>query len=118
VRLVLAIINDYDVDRVIRSLTGAGLSVTRIASAGGFLRTGNVTVMVGVEDHELDSCLRLLASAGARRDISASPDPTLAYDEATSPGISAVTLGGMSVFVLAVERFERIMVPPTPHARR
>ncbi len=119
VKLVLAIINDYDVDRVLRSLTTAGLSVTRIASAGGFLRTGNVTIMVGVEDSELDHCLDLLSHAGARRDVSPPADPTLDYEGIGDHGIATVSLGGMSVFVLNVERYERIMAPASPsHARR
>ncbi len=119
VKLVLAIINDYDVDRVLRSLTSAGLSVTRIASAGGFLRTGNVTIMVGVEDAELDQCLDLLAHAGARRVVASPQDPTLDYEDIGGHGIAAVSLGGMSVFVLKVERYERMMAPATPvHPRR
>ena len=118
-KLVLAIINDYDVDRVLRSLTSSGLSVTRIASAGGFLRTGNVTIMVGVEDQELEHCLDLLAHAGARRVVPTSPDPSLDYEDIGGHGIAAVSLGGMSVFVLRVERYERMMAPTAPtHPRR
>jgi uncharacterized protein YaaQ len=118
VKLVLAIINDYDVDGVLRALIGAGFGVTRIASAGGFLRTGNVTVMVGVEDDELDRCLDLLAHSGARRTVAAPDDPRLTYEGVADGGVTDVSLGGVSVFVLRVERYERIMAPASPGARR
>lgn len=107
-KLVLAIIHDYDVDKVLRSLLDHGFSVTRIASAGGFLRTGNVTIMVGVEDDELEHCLDLLAAGGSRRVITAPPSPGGEYDELTCNGVSDVSLGGVSVFILPVERFERV----------
>ncbi len=110
-KLVLAIIHDYDVDAVLRSLLGHGFSVTRIASAGGFLRTGNVTVLIGAEDERVSLCIDLLARAGSRREISAPSDPGFNYDDLTTNGVANVALGGVSVFVLPVERFERIYAP-------
>lgn len=110
-KLVLAIIHDYDVDAVLRSLLGHGFSVTRIASAGGFLRTGNVTVLIGAEDERVRLCIDLLARAGSRREISAPSDPGFNYDDLTTNGVVNVALGGVSVFVLPVERFERIYAP-------
>ena len=110
-KLVLAIIHDYDVDAVLRSLLGQGFSVTRIASAGGFLRTGNVTIMIGVEDDRVDLCIRLLATAGSRREIAAPSNGAFTYDDLTANGVVNVALGGASVFVLPVERFERIFAP-------
>ena len=110
-KLVLAIIHDYDVDAVLRSLVGHQFSVTRIASAGGFLRTGNVTIMIGTEDDQVDHCIDLVASAGSRRVVSAPSDPQFAWEDAASNGVTNVALGGISVFVLPVERFERFMAP-------
>ena len=117
-KLVLAIIHDYDVDAVLRSLLGHGFSVTRIASAGGFLRTGNVTVMIGAEDDDVEHCVDLIAAAGSRRRVSTPPDPRLTWDGSTANGVADVTLGGVSVFVLPVERFERIHAAPDVTAPR
>ena len=114
VKLVLAIIHDYDVDPVLKALLGQGFSVTRIASAGGFLRTGNVTILVGVEDDQVSTCIELLRSSGSRRVL---PAPLTAdeYGEHGVDGLADVSLGGVSVFVMPVERFERIY-PRTPSA--
>ena len=110
-KLVLAIIHDYDVDSVLRSLLAQDFSVTRIASAGGFLRTGNVTVLIGAEDDRVGHCIDLLARAGSRREVPAPSDPGFSYDDAAANGVTNVVLGGVNVFVLPVERFERIYAP-------
>ena len=52
-KFIIAIVQDYDCDRLLRAVTGAGLGATKIASTGGFLRTGNTTVMMGIQDDEL-----------------------------------------------------------------
>ncbi|EGD50117.1 protein of unknown function DUF970 [Thermoanaerobacter ethanolicus JW 200] len=49
-KLVLAIVQDEDVRRLMDGLTEGGFSFTRIASTGGFLRSGNTTLIIGVED--------------------------------------------------------------------
>ena len=119
VKLVLAIIHDYDVDSVLKALLGQGFSVTRIASAGGFLRTGNVTILVGVDDDQLSTCIGLLRQSGSRRVMPASlPDEE--YDIHGTDELVDVPLGGVSIFVMPVERFERIYArsPSTLTARR
>ena len=112
-KLVLAIIHDYDVDPVLRALFGRGFSVTRIASAGGFLRTGNVTILIGAEDDQVDLCVSILAQTGSRRIVPPAADAHLSWDDDTANGVANVSLGGVSVFVLPVERFERIMATGT-----
>lgn len=112
-KLVLAIIHDYDVDPVLRALIARGFSVTRIASAGGFLRTGNVTILIGAEDDQVDLCVRILGQTGSRRVVPAATDAHRSWDDDTANGVADVSLGGVSVFVLPVERFERIMATGT-----
>ncbi|MBQ9914625.1 MAG: cyclic-di-AMP receptor, partial [Clostridia bacterium] len=48
-KLVFAIVNNEDGNLVLRELTKAGFSVTKMASTGGFLRSGNTTLLVGTE---------------------------------------------------------------------
>lgn len=59
-KLMTMIIQDKDSDGVIEALVEQGQSVTRMASTGGFLRKGNVTLMVGVEPGQIDSIIELL----------------------------------------------------------
>lgn len=59
-KLMMIIIQDRDSDRVIETLIKAGHSVTRLSSTGGFLRQGNVTLMVGVEENQIEAVTQLL----------------------------------------------------------
>jgi uncharacterized protein YaaQ len=49
-KIILAVVRDVDDRRVIDQLVARDYRVTRIASTGGFLRRGNVTLLIGVED--------------------------------------------------------------------
>lgn len=54
------IIQDKDSDGVVEALVQEGLSITRMASTGGFLRQGNVTLLVGVEPEQIDPVIAIL----------------------------------------------------------
>ena len=62
-KLILAVIRDIDSEPVIRTLIKAGYRVTRLASTGGFLRRGNVTLMVGVNESEEQKVIDLMREA-------------------------------------------------------
>ena len=49
-KLILAIINRDDANAVTQSLTKAGFSSTKLSTTGGFLMSGNVTILVGVDE--------------------------------------------------------------------
>ncbi|MFH2104469.1 MAG: cyclic-di-AMP receptor [Chloroflexota bacterium] len=59
-KLIIAIVHDYDADNVTRALTSAEFRVTRIASTGGLLRRGVTTLMIGVEDNRVEPALEIL----------------------------------------------------------
>jgi uncharacterized protein YaaQ len=59
-QLMMIIIQDKDSDGVVEALIQGGFSVTRMASTGGFLRQGNVTLMVGVEREQINPVIELL----------------------------------------------------------
>ena len=50
-KLIIAIVRDVDAGPVTDQLVAHGHRVTRVASTGGFLRRGNVTLLIGVEQH-------------------------------------------------------------------
>lgn len=108
-KFIIAIIQDYDSDTLLRAITSVGLGATRIGSTGGFLRMGNTTILMGVEDSRVDECLALIARSCKSRveaqvDVS-SPE----YVEWFPAGIHEVTVGGAVVFIVPVCRYERIM---------
>lgn len=59
-KLICAIIHETDSDDVIETLIKSGYTVTRMASSGGFLRFGNVTLLIGVEPVQVDQVTALL----------------------------------------------------------
>ncbi len=59
-KLILAIVKDIDDGPVITQLVSQGFRVTRVASTGGFLRRGNVTLLIGVEPDRLETAINLL----------------------------------------------------------
>jgi uncharacterized protein YaaQ len=76
VKLAIVIIEDTQVAEALNKLTANGFSATKLASTGGFLKTGNTTLIIGTDDQRVGQLLELLTRA--------------------------------TVFVLDVERFERI----------
>ena len=59
-KLVIAIVQDKEAGPAVEELIGHGYGVTRINTAGGFLRRGNATVLTGVEDEQVEDVLRIL----------------------------------------------------------
>jgi len=59
-KLVIAIVRDVDAGPVIERLMSRDHRATRVASTGGFLRRGNVTLLVGVEEQHVQPVIDLL----------------------------------------------------------
>lgn len=108
-KLVLAIVQEKDSGRLIDALTEAGFQATMLASTGGFLRSGNATILIGVEDPEVDRVLEIVRRTCQTREQLMSPIPPV-----VEPVDSYVTypvkvqVGGAIVFVLQVDRMERV----------
>jgi uncharacterized protein YaaQ len=84
-KMIIAIIRDFDENPVTRALTDANLRVTRVASTGGFLRKGNNTLIIGLDDEQVEQALQIIYN-------SCSPSP--------EPGIRRAI-----IFVLNVSQF-------------
>ena len=68
-KLIIAIIRDTDDVRVLDQLVAKGHRVTRVASTGGFLRRGNVTLFIGTEAEQVQPVIDLL------RETCSPPEP-------------------------------------------
>lgn len=106
---MLAVVQEKDGGRLIEALSGAQYQATILASTGGFLREGNSTVMMGVQDGQVNEVLAIIQEVCHRREQLVSPMPPV-----VEPVDSYVTypvkveVGGAIVFVLGVDRMERI----------
>ena len=59
-KLIIAIVQDEDASRLVSSLMNEGFGVTKLATTGGFLRAGNTTLLVGVEDERFDGAMGVM----------------------------------------------------------
>lgn len=59
-KLMTVIIQDKDSDKVLEALVSLGFSVTRVASTGGFLQKGNVTLLIGLEASQVETVISIL----------------------------------------------------------
>lgn len=59
-KMIIAIVRDRDTNPVSTALTSAEFRVTHIASTGGFLRRGNSTLFIGVDDEKVDQALEVI----------------------------------------------------------
>ncbi len=62
-KLIIAIVRDTDSDLVSRALTSHNFRVTGVASTGGFLRRGKTTLLIGLEDDQVDQALQVIRSS-------------------------------------------------------
>lgn len=108
-KLVVAIVQGEDAARTVEALSGAGLSVTRLASSGGFLQQGNATLLVGVEEDRVEQVLALVRSNCRERNRYLTPMPPMVEPgEVFMPFPVEVQVGGATIFVLDVEQFEKL----------
>jgi len=109
-KLIVAIVQDEDARAVMDALVADGHRATRISTTGGFLVRGNSTVLIGVADEEVDPVLTILRThCHARREF-VSPVMPLSEGAAARHWVQPleVEVGGATVFVLDVERFEHV----------
>lgn len=108
-KLVLTIVHADDAGDLASRLSEAGYGVTRIKSLGGFLRRQNATFLVGVPDHHLEDVIQTIRERCHTRTESMSPvPPMIEPGEVYLPYPLEVEIGGATIFVLNVERFERL----------
>ena len=101
-KMILAIVSNDDSSNVSRSLTKAKYSVTR-----GFLMAGNTTLLIGVEDDKVDDVLHIIGENSRKR--TKMVPSTASFSAGMYAGMPVqVTVGGATIFVMDVERFEKV----------
>ncbi|HHW45548.1 MAG TPA: transcriptional regulator [Clostridiales bacterium] len=104
-KLIFAIVGKSDSHAVQDALTSSGFSVTRLSTTGGFLKAGNVTFLIGVENDKVNAAVDIIRKYCSKR-TQAMPDTSVYGDYPSMP--IEVTVGGATIFVLDVERFEKL----------
>jgi uncharacterized protein YaaQ len=106
-KLVVAILQDKDAHQAIGELNRRGFRATKLASTGGFLREGNTTVLVGVEEKDVEHVLTVIRRTSSVRKETLTPQTPTHSGEPYVPFPVEVTVGGATIFVLNVERYEK-----------
>lgn len=107
-KLVIAIVHADDAPGLVKSLSRAGHGVTHVKSAGGFLRKQNSTIMAGVPERDVERVIEIIRDQCHARTEHVSPlPPVVEPGEVYMPYPMEVEVGGATIFVLDVERFER-----------
>jgi len=86
-KMIIVIIKDHDADNLTQAFTAGNFRVTRVASTSGFLRSGVVTMLLGVEDEQVDEAINVV-----HRSLPA----------------MASTQKRATLFVVPVQRFEQV----------
>lgn len=107
-KLVIGIVNSDDAGELLSEITKASFQATKLSTSGGFLKMGNVTVLVGVEDEKLDEVLDIFRNCCSRRKQIVSTAPAFLGDGFINATPVEVTIGGATVFVVDVEQFMKI----------
>ncbi len=107
-QLIFAVVQDKDVARLSERLVKAGMRATKLASTGGFLRAGNTTFMIGVDDSRVEETLSHIKQSCRSRDQLVTPLTPLGnqVESFVSYPVS-VQVGGATVFIVQVDRFEQ-----------
>lgn len=105
-KMVIAVVQDQDSNRLSNALTQADFRATKLASTGGFLRAGNTTFLIGTNDDNVPSLLQLIRDNCRARDQLVAPiSPMGGNADAYIPYPVEVEVGGATVFVLPIEQF-------------
>jgi uncharacterized protein YaaQ len=109
VKLVVSIVHNEDAGALVDALLERDYRATRLQSSGGFLKQSNATVILGVDDDRVDDVMAIIReTCTARTQIVNPMPPIMEPGEFFMPYPLEVEVGGATVFVLPVERFERL----------
>jgi uncharacterized protein YaaQ len=108
-KLIVAIVHNEDAGALVDALLDRDYRATRLHSSGGFLKQSNATIIVGVEEAQVEPVLEVVRENCTSRTQIVNPmPPIMEPGEFFMPYPLEVEVGGATVFVLPVERFERL----------
>ena len=106
-KMIMAVVSGDDSNAVSAALTKARFSVTKLATTGGFLMSGNTTFLIGVDEDKVSEVIDIIAKHSKKRKQMV-PSAGMVDVGMYSAFPVEVTVGGAIVFVMNVERFEKV----------
>jgi len=107
-KLIMAIVQDKDSNRLANEFIDANIRATKLSSTGGFLKAGNSTFIIGIEDDRVQDALELIKKTCQSRNQYVSTPMSLDISlDGQVPYPVEVEVGGATVFVLPVDGFHQ-----------
>ena len=104
-KLLVTIVQDQDANRLMDRLPDEGFQFTKVSSTGGFLKEGNTTLLIGVEEDKMEQVLALIKETGKVRERQVEVPVSVAAMGGAQPfPPTKVTVGGAMIFILDVEK--------------
>jgi uncharacterized protein YaaQ len=108
-KLLIAIVHKEDADNLINALTQKKYHATFIESSGGFLKNKNTTIFLGIDNKKVPDVLGVIKKNCKSRKEYVSPAPAVIEPgEFLMPSSVEVRVGGATVFILNIEKCERL----------
>ncbi|HWO76073.1 MAG TPA: cyclic-di-AMP receptor [Bacillus sp. (in: firmicutes)] len=105
-KLILAVVQDQDSNRLLNALVENNFRATKLASTGGFLKSGNTTFLIGTEDIRVQKALDIIKeNCRSREQLVAPVSPMGGNADSYVPYPVEIEVGGATVFVLPVDQF-------------
>lgn len=105
-KLVIAIVHSDDANAVLNEISRSGYSATKLSTTGGFMRAGNTTLLIGVEEEQVDDVIALIGKkAHSHKQVVTSPSKS---EGSVASMPFEVKVGGATVFVIDVDKFVKL----------
>lgn len=107
-KLVIAIVNKEDSSALVQKLNKAGFMSTKLSTTGGFLRAGNITLLIGAADERVDEIIGIITDCCSKHTQIINSASVLNAEQYFTSLPVEVTVGGATVFVVDVEKFLKV----------
>ncbi|HEY4543097.1 MAG TPA: cyclic-di-AMP receptor [Tissierellaceae bacterium] len=107
-KMIIAIVQDQDAPSLIEDLTKNRFRITKLSSTGGFLKAGNSTLLLGVDEDKVDEAIKIIERNCKTREITTSLMSSGMPGDTYIPYPVEVKVGGATLFMLDVDEFIRI----------
>ena len=107
-KMIIAIVQDKDSNRLSNLFIESNIRATKLSTTGGFLKSGNTTFMIGIEEERVPEVLEIIKKASHTREEFMTPSVNMDVNmEGATAYPIKVQVGGATVLVLPVDQFER-----------
>lgn len=106
-KLIIAIVQDQDAPNLIDHVTEKDFRVTKLSTSGGFLKAGNTTLLMGVDDERVEELLKIIQDNCSAREVTTSLMTMNIPGETYMPYPIEVKVGGATVFILDIAEYHQ-----------